>query len=91
MFLVNNFFFNNFFSLQEINLTIKNGVHPFIPIDNFVANDTLLGNEHAPFLILSGPNMGGKSTLMRQVAIITIMAQLVNKYYVNVNTVCILW
>lgn len=51
-------------------------------IENFVPNDTELGTEnHHEILILTGPNMGGKSTLMRQVALIIIMAQLVKKKY----------
>lgn len=41
-------------------------------------NDTELGTEDkAKLLVLTGPNMGGKSTLMRQVALIIIMAQMV--------------
>lgn len=62
-------------------LVIENGRHPCIPnIDNFVPNDITMGVEnHAGVLILTGPNMGGKSTLMRQVAIISIMAQMVLK------------
>lgn len=59
-------------------INIENGRHPCIQnIDNFVPNDTKLGvQDQANFLILTGPNMGGKSTLMRQVAIISVMAQL---------------
>lgn len=42
-------------------------------------NDTYVGTEsHPSILLLTGPNMGGKSTLMRQVALITIMAQIVS-------------
>jgi DNA mismatch repair protein MutS len=43
--------------------------------DSFVPNDTLLDNEGNMILIITGPNMAGKSTYMRQVAIITLMAQ----------------
>lgn len=59
-------------------ITIENGRHPCIQnIDNFVPNDAKLGVEdQANFLILTGPNMGGKSTLMRQVAVISVMAQI---------------
>ncbi|XP_017783857.1 PREDICTED: probable DNA mismatch repair protein Msh6 [Nicrophorus vespilloides] len=57
---------------------IENGRHPCIKnVDNFVPNDTEMGSEnHAPILILTGPNMGGKSTLMRQTVLIAIMAQI---------------
>lgn len=72
----------NFFIFQP-KLIIKEGIHPFIPIDDFVPNDTILGGPKQPILILSGPNMGGKSTLMRQVGIIAIMAQLVKFKIVN--------
>lgn len=44
--------------------------------DNFIANDTSLGGSHANCLVLTGPNMGGKSTLLRQTAVVTILAQL---------------
>lgn len=59
-------------------IQIENGRHPCIRnIDNFVPNDTKLGIDgQANFLLLTGPNMGGKSTLMRQVAVISIMAQM---------------
>lgn len=62
---------------------MENGRHPCIPnVDNFVPNDIKMGVEnHAGVLILTGPNMGGKSTLMRQVAIISVMAQIVSTIY----------
>jgi DNA mismatch repair protein MSH6 len=42
---------------------------------SFVPNDTALGGEKdAPFLLLTGPNMGGKSTLLRQVCLAALMA-----------------
>lgn len=62
-------------------LKIENGRHPCITnIENFVPNDTLFGtNDNAAnILILTGPNMGGKSTLMRQASLIIIMAHIVN-------------
>lgn len=61
----------------KIFIEIRDGRHPCISSDNFIPNDTLLATEDAAsFMILTGPNMGGKSTLMRQVALLTIMAQI---------------
>ena len=61
-------------------IDIKEGRHPVIekmlPRNEFVANDTYLDNENDRFSIITGPNMAGKSTYMRQVALITIMAQI---------------
>ena len=59
-------------------INIKAGRHPVVEqIINtpFVTNDTLLDNGENRCAIITGPNMAGKSTYMRQVAIITIMAQ----------------
>ncbi|KAH0951034.1 hypothetical protein HN011_010133 [Eciton burchellii] len=62
---------------NEIFIEIRDGKHPCITSDNFIPNDTILAiNDAASFMILTGPNMGGKSTLMRQVGLITIMAQI---------------
>ncbi len=59
---------------------IKNGRHPvvekMIGHGNFVPNDTELDNNQNRVLIITGPNMAGKSTYMRQVALIVIMAQM---------------
>jgi len=59
---------------------IKNGRHPvvekMIGHSNFVPNDTELDNDQNRVLIITGPNMAGKSTYMRQVALIVIMAQM---------------
>jgi DNA mismatch repair protein MutS len=44
--------------------------------ERFVPNDTLLDRERRQILLLTGPNMAGKSTYMRQVALIVILAQL---------------
>lgn len=61
-------------------IKIKDGRHPVVEqmlSDSlFVPNDTLLDKKHNKMLIITGPNMAGKSTYMRQVAIITIMAQI---------------
>lgn len=61
-------------------LLIENGRHPVVEAQNselkFVPNDTLLDSEENRLLIITGPNMAGKSTYMRQVALITLMAQI---------------
>ncbi|XP_034940997.1 probable DNA mismatch repair protein Msh6 [Chelonus insularis] len=62
---------------NEIMITIKEGKHPFILDDNFVPNDTsLAANGYGPLIILTGPNMGGKSTIMRQVGLLMIMSHI---------------
>lgn len=61
-------------------IDIKNGRHPvvekMISNDLFVANDTYLDNKEKRVSIITGPNMAGKSTYMRQTALIVLMAQL---------------
>lgn len=60
-------------------LVIKEGRHPVVEViskDKFIPNDTLLDSDENRTLIITGPNMAGKSTFMRQTAIITIMAHL---------------
>ncbi|MFW6015347.1 MAG: DNA mismatch repair protein MutS [bacterium] len=71
------------FNRPEINnstkIKIKEGRHPVVEkmVDNnFVPNDTELDNEFNRFIIITGPNMSGKSTYMRQVALIVLMAQM---------------
>lgn len=61
-------------------IVVKDGRHPCITnVESFVPNDTFIGTEgHPSILLLTGPNMGGKSTLMRQIALITVMAQIVS-------------
>lgn len=57
---------------------IKNGRHPIVEILNeepFIPNDCLLDRDDHQIVILTGPNMGGKSTFLRQVALICILAQ----------------
>ena len=60
-------------------IDIKGGRHPVIekmlPSGSFVENDTYLNKEEDRLSIITGPNMAGKSTYMRQVALITLMAQ----------------
>ncbi len=58
-------------------LIIKDGRHPVVEAiskEKFIANDTLLDEDENRTMILTGPNMAGKSTYMRQTAIICIMA-----------------
>ncbi|MDA3823121.1 MAG: DNA mismatch repair protein MutS [Bacteroidales bacterium] len=61
-------------------IDIKEGRHPVIeqqlPMDEvYVTNDVFLDNSEQQVIILTGPNMSGKSALLRQVALITMMAQ----------------
>ncbi len=61
-------------------IIIKEGRHPVVEsslIDSsFVPNDTYLSNDDAQLIILTGPNMAGKSTYLRQVALIVLLAQI---------------
>ncbi|ORX63094.1 hypothetical protein DM01DRAFT_208046 [Hesseltinella vesiculosa] len=50
--------------------------HPCVTTSDFIPNDTKLGGSEANIMVLTGPNMGGKSTLLRQTCIAIIMAQL---------------
>ena len=65
---------------EDGEIDIKAGRHPVIekmlPRNEFVDNDTYLNDNSDRFSIITGPNMAGKSTYMRQVALITIMAQI---------------
>ncbi len=61
-------------------LKIVNGRHPVIekqlpPGESYIANDVFLDNESQQIIIVTGPNMSGKSALLRQTALITLMAQ----------------
>lgn len=60
-------------------LTITDGRHPVVEAiskERFVPNDTLLDNEENRSSVITGPNMAGKSTYMRQVALIVLMAHM---------------
>jgi DNA mismatch repair protein MutS len=62
----------------EGKLFLRAGKHPVLDRamrGGFVPNDVLLDNDHNRLLILTGPNMAGKSTFMRQIALCVIMAQ----------------
>ena len=65
---------------EEGIIDIKEGRHPVVEkvISNgeFVSNDTSFSNDTNNILLITGPNMAGKSTFMRQVALITLMAQM---------------
>jgi len=64
----------------SLDIIIKDGRHPvverFVTDSYFVPNDTMLDTGNNRMMIITGPNMAGKSTYMRQVAIITLMAQI---------------
>lgn len=61
-------------------INIRDGRHPvierFLKREVFVPNDVVLNHDDDEFLLITGPNMAGKSTYMRQVAILMIMAQI---------------
>ncbi|MDP4203394.1 MAG: DNA mismatch repair protein MutS, partial [Bacteroidota bacterium] len=62
-------------------IDIKQGRHPVIEKqlpagESYIANDVCLDNEHQQVIIITGPNMAGKSALLRQTALIVLMAQI---------------
>lgn len=63
---------------NSLNLLIRDGRHPIVEKttgEAFVPNDTEMDAEENQFLLITGPNMAGKSTYMRQIAMIVVMAQ----------------
>ncbi len=66
--------------VEDASLTIVAGRHPVVdalaPAGTFVPNDTECCTKHGFVLLITGPNMAGKSTYIRQVALITLLAQL---------------
>ena len=76
---------DNSYSRPEVNdsfvIDIKDGRHPVIERllktgEQYVSNDVLLDPENTQVMMITGPNMSGKSALLRQTALITIMAQI---------------
>ena len=65
---------------QDDILSVKDGRHPvveqFVKDTYFVPNDVMLDTDKNRLMLITGPNMAGKSTYMRQVALITVMAQI---------------
>ncbi|MFC4218712.1 DNA mismatch repair protein MutS [Flagellimonas marina] len=66
---------------ESTDLDIKEGRHPVIekqlPLgDSFVTNDVLLNREEQQIIMITGPNMSGKSALLRQTALIVLLAQM---------------
>ena len=60
-------------------IEIKNGRHPIVEAflkEDFIPNDLYLNNSTDRLLIITGPNMGGKSTILRQIALIQILGQI---------------
>ena len=62
-------------------IVIKDGRHPLVERmikdnERFVPNDTNLNSKNCEIMVITGPNMAGKSTYMRQVALLTLMAQI---------------
>lgn len=73
-------------------LKIEKGRHPIVEAaikDGFVANDTYLNTDDERFAIITGPNMAGKSTYMRQIALITIMAHIGSFVPAKAASVCV--
>ena len=66
--------------VSDGSLFIREGRHPVVeqtlPENSFVPNDTVLDTDENRMMIITGPNMAGKSTYMRQVALICLMAQI---------------
>lgn len=65
---------------EDQEISIKDGRHPIVEFknrdDSFIPNDTVLDMDKNLIHIITGPNMAGKSTYMRQIALIVIMAQI---------------
>lgn len=77
--------FQNHYTKPEMaddeSIDIKEGRHPVIekqmaPGENYIPNDIYLDNEKQQIIVITGPNMAGKSALLRQTALIVLMAQM---------------
>lgn len=72
-------------------IDVREGRHPVVaqmlPAGSFVPNDVRLCNDDMQIAVLTGPNMAGKSTYLRQVALITLLAQIGS--FVPARTACI--
>jgi DNA mismatch repair protein MutS len=75
----------------ESTIDISGGRHPVVERTltegSFVPNDTLLSNDDAQLIVLTGPNMSGKSTYLRQVALIVLLAQIGSFVPANAATI----
>ena len=66
---------------DSLEIDIKNGRHPVIerqmPIgEEYIANNLYIDSDHQQIIVITGPNMAGKSAILRQTALITLMAQI---------------
>tara|TARA_B100000902_G_scaffold368610_1_gene392102 strand:- start:89 stop:1783 length:1695 start_codon:yes stop_codon:yes gene_type:complete len=66
---------------EDYKIEIKNGRHPVIESqlenkNDYIPNDIYLDNNHQQIIMITGPNMSGKSAILRQTAIITLMSQI---------------
>ncbi len=65
---------------EDTRLMVRHGRHPVVEAlvgeGAFVPNDVMFDGQHERFVILTGPNMAGKSTYMRQIALIVLLAQI---------------
>ncbi|WP_371371177.1 DNA mismatch repair protein MutS [Sporomusa aerivorans] len=77
---------------QSRDLLIKDGRHPVVERllagEMFVPNDTELNHHNSEIMIITGPNMAGKSTYMRQVALLVIMTQIGSFIPVREASIC---
>nr|WJN24902.1 MSH2 [Tranzscheliella williamsii] len=63
---------------KQADLALREARHPCLEVMediNFIPNDTVMMRDQSEFLVITGPNMGGKSTFIRQVGIVALMAQ----------------
>ncbi|MBQ8416180.1 MAG: DNA mismatch repair protein MutS, partial [Clostridia bacterium] len=78
---------------QDDVISVKDGRHPvveqFVKDAYFVPNDVYLDTDKNRLMLITGPNMAGKSTYMRQVALITVMAQIGSFVPANEASICV--